>query len=32
MSESQKIPNETPPNETGASMTLAILGCGTDLL
>ncbi|KAF7946701.1 hypothetical protein EAE96_009691 [Botrytis aclada] len=29
MSESQKIPSETPPNETGASITLAILGCGS---
>lgn len=31
MSESQKTPNETPPNETRASSTLAILGCGIDL-
>lgn len=31
MSESQKNPNGTPSSETGASITLAILGCGTDL-
>ncbi|QSZ31648.1 hypothetical protein DSL72_001215 [Monilinia vaccinii-corymbosi] len=29
MSESQKTPVETPPNETHVSKTLAILGCGS---
>ncbi|EMR85786.1 putative pyrroline-5-carboxylate reductase protein [Botrytis cinerea BcDW1] len=29
MSESQKNPNGTPSSETGASITLAILGCGS---
>ncbi|KAB8301122.1 hypothetical protein EYC80_003025 [Monilinia laxa] len=29
MSEAQRTPNETPPNETRTSTTLAILGCGS---